>query len=975
MYNGIGLQTARGSGTNGYVQSNLSHLLNTRRKIEYNGEEDLKRMEAELNRKPNEEILDHNRKRQIELKCVEFEQVLEDKGFDEDEIDRKVGEYRKKLLEQLESGELDVDEDLDTRDTHARRKAAAKNRDRMRSALGLGDDFVAGSSMAKMNKSDVVGAALNAEPVAKQSEKDALLEKLNSQKKSKKSKHDSSSSSKSSSSSSSSESEDEKEKKERQKKRKSRKELENRRNETKRREKELLNEKEIKREPESPEENRRRYSHDEDDKEKINKHHSDQNHSEKVCDIIVVRDVSDMKEARAGEEVLDTMRGEVEMIVVASETDRDNRAKKPRIEEDIDGVPIKLEPPSDDDRPVNPNRSPVVEPRQPMGHLDKEDLLDVIRHELRLEDEDGPGLCNRVLLPVSRRAKHGGLPLNFRKTHAEEDDDCYDDIYEIPLYEEPLHTRNIINENMAERTEEKIKEEKRVEDNVYQGDIRELFIRREVVLPLKIPDGPSAIQKYLDENADHLNCSLGDFMQFGASNGTSSKKIAIIFGDTNRRLNISVVPTARVREVIGYCMLRYQMEFDETLPGEVDDYQFFLAEDDGEIESELPALDSTKIIGQLGFDCLGLINTRELNRERNTTKLVVVYFVDKDQYTIEVDNLERPMRWLKDEAMRLRSEKKKTTEEDGLNFVLDYYMEPVDKFDSIIDLDSSIASTRCFEFVMILKNSSRGGFHPRGARYGKQMSAMLTLKLPNSPIPAASTTPLPTVLEGEGESSFKLSSPVQWSDNGGQLSCFKVTRVHKIKPNWKAKLILRWTCLEIERYSTDRTSFLPQGYQKHSKVFWEYVGGVRVQKKEYKPTRVDTWQITIFWLPQRSDTALQNIVGDNDWSLKNIAQLYENEEAWSRVTVETTNKEDAEQIESQINSMLSARDSSIYKTFLHSAFGKKPPAQSADMAMIDSGDVSYIAAVRDPPKSGAVRKLSKMIISPLTGVIRKSTTE
>lgn len=30
MYNGIGLQTARGSGTNGYVQSNLSHLMQAR---------------------------------------------------------------------------------------------------------------------------------------------------------------------------------------------------------------------------------------------------------------------------------------------------------------------------------------------------------------------------------------------------------------------------------------------------------------------------------------------------------------------------------------------------------------------------------------------------------------------------------------------------------------------------------------------------------------------------------------------------------------------------------------------------------------------------------------------------------------------------------------------------------------------------------------------------------------------------------
>ena len=33
MYNGIGLQTVRGSGTNGYVQRNTAHISNTRTKV------------------------------------------------------------------------------------------------------------------------------------------------------------------------------------------------------------------------------------------------------------------------------------------------------------------------------------------------------------------------------------------------------------------------------------------------------------------------------------------------------------------------------------------------------------------------------------------------------------------------------------------------------------------------------------------------------------------------------------------------------------------------------------------------------------------------------------------------------------------------------------------------------------------------------------------------------------------------------
>lgn len=45
----------------------------------YNSEADIKRAEAEINRKPNQELLEHNRKRHIELKCADFEMLMENK--------------------------------------------------------------------------------------------------------------------------------------------------------------------------------------------------------------------------------------------------------------------------------------------------------------------------------------------------------------------------------------------------------------------------------------------------------------------------------------------------------------------------------------------------------------------------------------------------------------------------------------------------------------------------------------------------------------------------------------------------------------------------------------------------------------------------------------------------------------------------------------------------------------------------------
>lgn len=80
MYNGIGLETARGSGTNGYVQRNLSFLRKHKDRVDYKSEEELKKLDEQLIKQPNKEILDHERKRKVELKCMEMQVLMEEQG-------------------------------------------------------------------------------------------------------------------------------------------------------------------------------------------------------------------------------------------------------------------------------------------------------------------------------------------------------------------------------------------------------------------------------------------------------------------------------------------------------------------------------------------------------------------------------------------------------------------------------------------------------------------------------------------------------------------------------------------------------------------------------------------------------------------------------------------------------------------------------------------------------------------------------
>lgn len=76
MYNGIGLTTPRGSGTNGHVQRNWAIVRKTKDKVEYRADD----KHDQLSKQPNKEILDHARKRKIEVKCAELADVLEQQG-------------------------------------------------------------------------------------------------------------------------------------------------------------------------------------------------------------------------------------------------------------------------------------------------------------------------------------------------------------------------------------------------------------------------------------------------------------------------------------------------------------------------------------------------------------------------------------------------------------------------------------------------------------------------------------------------------------------------------------------------------------------------------------------------------------------------------------------------------------------------------------------------------------------------------
>lgn len=145
MYNGIGLQTPRGSGTNGYIQSNKFFVRpKTGKVVVDNAGKGFEAGQgtAGVTKKANKEILEHDRKRQIELKLVVLEDKLIDQGYTDAEIAEKLAEARRNL-EAAENaaegpGPISVSQKK-VSDTQTHQIAARKEKqmETLRAALGI----------------------------------------------------------------------------------------------------------------------------------------------------------------------------------------------------------------------------------------------------------------------------------------------------------------------------------------------------------------------------------------------------------------------------------------------------------------------------------------------------------------------------------------------------------------------------------------------------------------------------------------------------------------------------------------------------------------------------------------------------------------------------------------------------------------------------------------------------------------------
>ncbi|KAI0118635.1 cwf21-domain-containing protein [Nemania sp. FL0031] len=176
MSDNVGLSTPRGSGTSGYVQRNLAHMKprdrDRDRAAPYHRDLDhLKHRQ----RQPDQGILEHDRKREVEVKVFELRDQLEDEGVEEDEIDRRCDALRKELREKMNKpgGRDDASaprRGLKAHQVHELADAKIKESERLRNALKISKDYEEGGHWKRQEER--LREALDRESTGKRDDRD-----------------------------------------------------------------------------------------------------------------------------------------------------------------------------------------------------------------------------------------------------------------------------------------------------------------------------------------------------------------------------------------------------------------------------------------------------------------------------------------------------------------------------------------------------------------------------------------------------------------------------------------------------------------------------------------------------------------------------------------------------------------------------------------------------------------------------------
>ncbi|GMT16255.1 hypothetical protein PFISCL1PPCAC_7552 [Pristionchus fissidentatus] len=604
-----------------------------------------------------------------------------------------------------------------------------------------------------------------------------------------------------------------------------------------------------------------------------------------------------------------------------------------------------------------------------MAYLDDDEIIATIRHEMRLEDEEGR--CNDVLPPVFRRAKNGGLPLDFRslKRSDEGDEDGRQSPgYTIPVEEEVWSTSELIASRLRSRTADsgtlngELDARKDSALCSLQAD-RELYVERsaaEIAERFRQRQQQRGEQSRLSRELEEASAATAGpesayraFLEHDASSKDPSapaKRILIVYAipeaesgsEEVTTITISIIASATVADLIGLACYRFAERTGVAPSAPLEQLELYIAEESGEIDDEFPPMESHKMVSEFGFPVLALkANDGDASSSRASSLTATIYLPDKagTRFAIDCPSLLQPLRWLRDEAVKRKLEAMKNEEHKKFTMMAQYNLEHVDKPEAPLDLDKTIAAMGTMEYVLIRRNCSRGDFQPRSA-------------LPQEALP-----PTPNTAAGGMTFEFPVAVSASVRSMGTEetaIAAFTVDRLHKYKNKWPANLVLRWNWIEVTPVQTERrlSNRFQGGGQKSNMIAWEDLADARIRERRNPGGGLPTVQLSITWLPppgvaQTPTTPLRKTssllfdtsppssaphLGGGVKTLSDITMRYKDADKWKVLSLEMISYAEGDRAVRMLIEGIKQRNSPVSQAFLHSREGDIRPGAAAEAA-------------------------------------------
>jgi len=351
---------------------------------------------------------------------------------------------------------------------------------------------------------------------------------------------------------------------------------------------------------------------------------------------------------------------------------------------------------------------------------DPQMVINHIRHSCVTSDDTG--MCEMVIVRDEPEILHGKQKRRLLGYHSDEGSDYSDysqsfDIAVSPgiMGRTPKNMRQVGIRKSRQEHHCKTIHWSEKSSEMTEDDREDLFQKKN----LDIVDGkasenfPSLLSQLLQDSSHQPNNVFVEYAKFngeGLEDTCPTKSLQIFLSflpnedDRLEAVPITVLETACVQDIIGLVLYKYTLEGRRPrVQNDVKAYALYIAEDDGEVEMDFPALDEKDLISKFGFVYLAVVEKHKPNKQpQHRESVVVKVHITRSGYsTVKVDRTDVKMKQIFAKIVQKRKLKR-----SGRDFHLETDEDP----GKAIDLESTLESQGTYSFNLVKQGEAKETF-------------------------------------------------------------------------------------------------------------------------------------------------------------------------------------------------------------------------------------------------------------------------